>query len=301
MFKKLCLVVLLGFIITLVFINYQEAFTITSQSVDLILITLLPTLFPFMLLLYLFIDLGGFYLIGYLLQFITIPLFNLSGLQASIILGGILGGYPMPAVITEEIIFEEQEIKKANITMALFSFPSLAFLLNVVIKNNVTDVSTLFLSFYGTAFFILFFSSLKKEKVNYMSTKQLQLILFNHFNNYSFSSSLKKSIKKGLLNIGIIFGNIVLFSLILIFINNPFILGFFEFSSSSIRISKNINSPLDYFSLLAILLWGGLSVLMQYLTILSPKKFKSKIFLKYKLLLIFSVLLVNLLLYWPII
>ena len=71
-------------------------------------------------------------------------------------------------------------------------------------------------------------------------------------------------------------------------------LGLFEFSRSSIYLSKNISNVFDINILCVILLFGGLSAIFQIFTIYSESLLSFKKYLKYRvILLIFTLLLLN--------
>ena len=290
--KYILLTFILSSIIIYLFYNSKETILITKDNINLFINTLLPTLFPYMILVLLFINYKCHLLLSYLLQYISIPLFNISGKTFSIILIGLMGGYPLLALLGKEIINEENK-DEINKIVPLFSFPSLSFLYNIIYNNIKINF---FIIFLISSFIILFlFKNNKKKK--YLSIKDISIELNS---NLSFLNIFSKVIIKVLNNLGIIFSNLLFFSLFITLfkfqdekINYTF-LGIFEFSRSSIYLSNNISNIFDINILCIILLSGGLSVIFQIFTIYNESLLSFKKYLKYRvILLIFTLLLLN--------
>lgn len=286
--KHLIITFILSFFIFYLFINSKEAYLITNENINLFLNTLLPNLFPYMLLVLLFISFNCHLILAYLVQYISIPLFNISGKAFSILLIGIIGGYPLLAILAKEIINKDNE-KELNKLVPLFSFPSLAFL-NNIIKPNIGFNPIFSLLIISFLLLLIFKDKEKKEYLNYNSLK------YSLKDNLSFNC-FTNSIFKVLTNLGLIFSNLLFFSLfkVLLTFNNEkinyFALSFFEFSKSSIYFSLNINNKIDYILLTYSLLFGGLSILMQIYTIYNGSLLSIKTYLKYRLYLIIIILL----------
>ena len=287
--KYIIFTLTLSFIIIYLFYNSKETILITKENIDLFINTLLPTLFPYMILVLLFINYKCHLILSYLLQYISIPLFNISGKSFSIILIGLIGGYPLLALLGKEIINEENK-DEINKIIPLFSFPSLSFLYNIIFNNIKINF---FIIFLVSSFIILFISKDNKKK-KYLSLKDISIELNS---NISFLNTFSKVIIKVLNNLGLIFSNLLLFSLFITLFNfknekiNYVFLGLFEFSRSSIYISNNINNILDINILCLILLFGGLSVIFQIITIYSESLLSFKKYFKYRLILIIITLI----------
>lgn len=290
--KYIFLTFILSFIIIYLFYNSKETILITKENINLFINTLLPTLFPYMILVLLFINYKCHLILSYILQYISIPLFNISGKSFSIILIGLIGGYPLVALLGKEIINEENK-DEINKIIPLFSFPSLSFLYNIIYNNIKINY---FIIFLLSSFIILFlFKDHKKKK--YLSIKDIS----NELNsNINFLNIFSKVIIKVLNNLGIIFSNLLFFSLFVTLFKfnnekiNYMFLGLFEFSRSSIYLSNNISNVFDINILCIILLFGGLSVIFQIFTIYNESLLSFKKYLKYRvILLIFTLLLLN--------
>lgn len=290
--KYIFLTFILSFIIIYLFYNSKETILITKDNINLFINTLLPTLFPYMILVLLFINYKCHLILSYFLQYISIPLFNISGKSFSIILIGLIGGYPLVALLGKEIINEENK-DEINKIIPLFSFPSLSFLYNIIYNNIKINY---FIIFLLSSFIILFlFKDHKKKK--YLSIKDIS----NELNsNINFLNIFSKVIIKVLNNLGLIFSNLLFFSLFVTLFNfnnekiNYMFLGLFEFSRSSIYLSNNISNVFDINILCIILLFGGLSVIFQIFTIYNESILSFKKYLKYRvILLIFTLLLLN--------
>ena len=290
--KYIFLTFILSFIIFYLFYNSKETILITKDNINLFINTLLPTLFPYMILVLLFINYKCHLILSYFLQYISIPLFNISGKSFSIILIGLIGGYPLLALLGKEIINEENK-DEINKIVPLFSFPSLSFLYNIIYNNIKINY---FIIFLLSSFIILFlFKDHKKKK--YLSIKDIS----NELNsNINFLNTFSKVIIKVLNNLGLIFSNLLFFSLFVTLFKfnnekiNYMFLGLFEFSRSSIYLSNNISNVFDINILCIILLSGGLSVIFQIFTIYNESLLSFKKYLKYRvILLIFTLLLLN--------
>ena len=290
--KYIFLTFILSFIIFYLFYNSKETILITKDNINLFINKLLPTLFPYMILVLLFINYKCHLILSFLLQYISIPLFNISGKSFSIILIGLIGGYPLLALLGKEIINEENK-DEINKIIPLFSFPSLSFLYNIIYNNIKINY---FIIFLLSSFIILFlFKDHKKKK--YLTIKDISIELNSKI---SFLNTFSNVIIKVLNNLGLIFSNLLFFSLFVTLFKfnnekiNYMFLGLFEFSRSSIYLSKNISNVFDINILCVILLFGGLSVIFQIFTIYSESLLSFKKYLKYRvILLIFTLLLLN--------
>lgn len=272
----------------MLFIHSNDTILITKENINIFLNVLLPNLFPYMLFVILFVNLKCHLLLAYIIQYISIPLFNISGKSMSIVLISIIGGYPLLALLAKEIINEENK-DELNKLVPLFSFPSFAFLLNIIYKNISINLLLIFLIFSSIILFI-FKDTKKKDYLKYIDIKN------ELYYKPDFILILNKTFKKALLNLGIIFSNVLFFSLFKVVFSfnndylNNFLLGLLEFSKSSIYFSNNKDS-ISILLLSFILLFGGLSVNFQILGIYDNVLLKIKKYYKYRFLLIILILL----------
>ena len=283
--KYFMLTFILFTLIIYFFYNSKETILITKDNINLFFNVLLPTLFPYMILVLLFVNYKCHLIIAYLIQYISIPLFKISGKSFSIVLLGILGGYPLISLLGKEIINEDNK-KELNKLIPLFSFPSLSFLLNIINVNSKIN----FLLFYLLSSFIILFMFKDNKQIKYISLHDISKE-FTTNNNYI--SIFSKTLFKSLSTLSLIFSNLLFFSLFKTLfkfnnekINNIF-LGLFEFSRSSIYLSNNINSSLDIIILGSLLLFGGLNILMQIYIIYNDSHLLNfRVFIKYRMLLV---------------
>lgn len=288
--KYLLITVILSFFIFFCFISSKETILITKDNINIFINTLLPTLFPYMLILLLFINYKCHLLLAYLIQYISIPLFNVSGKSFSILLIGIIGGYPLLAILSKEII-DKNNKDELNKIVPLFSYPSLSFLLNIIgIKVNPIFIIIFILS----SFFLLFLFK-DNNKKEYLSIHDINNELKD---NNNLINSLSKSIKTSINNLTIIFSNLVFFSLFKIFFKfnnnkiNYILLSFFDFSKSSIYLVNEVNNIVDIIILCTILLFGGLNIISQIYIIYSNSLLNIKKYIIYRLYYILITILI---------
>ena len=290
--KYIFITFLLSSFIIYSFYKTNETINITKDNINLFLNTLLPNIFPYMIICLLFINLKCHLILSYLLQYISIPIFNISGKTFSTILISLISGYPLLALLGNEIINEENK-DEINLIIPLFSFPSFSFLYNIIHKNINFNFYLFFI--INSLIILLFFKDNKKKK--YLT----KIDISNEFKNtINYLKIFKNVIIKTLNNLGIIFSNLLFFSLFKIIFNfkneklNYIFLGLFEFSKSSIYLSNNISNKIDLTILCIIMLMGGLSVIFQIYSIYNNSLLNFKKYLKYRLITIFlNVLLLN--------
>lgn len=286
--KYFIITVIFSITILALFIHSYETILITKENINIFFNTLLPSLFPYMIFVILFVNFKCHLILAYIIQYISLPLFNISGKSMSIVLISIIGGYPLLAILAKEIVNEDNK-DELNILIPLFSFPSFAFFFNIIFNNIRINLFIVFL-FISFIILLIFKDKKKKEYININDIKN------EYKNKFDFIKVFNNSFKKALLNLGIIFSNLLFFSLFKVVLNiqnetiNNFIIGLLEFSKSSIYFSlrKDIISIL---CLSFLLLFGGLSVNFQILNAYDNSLLKIKKYYKYRMLLIILVLL----------
>lgn len=299
--KKINISIAILFFIFCVYslINIKE----TNQSAMNVLITfsktILPALLPFLILNQLLIKLGIIDFLAYLLQFISYPLFKISGKGASIILIGILNGFPSSAIFASIMLKEEQITKQeAQRLVNYIFFPSISFLF-AIIQNNLNN-NTLFiyllLSIYLTGFSFLYLSSFKANySLDYISFKETISTIQKKLTNLSFIKELKDIISYASITLINILGIIILCSIpcniISKLINNDFSLiykGLIEFSIPSIELSLlNVNKKRTVLFLSTILSFSGLSSIMQASLFISDASLNAKQFILNRIIISF--------------
>lgn len=298
--KYLILIGILTLTLILMFINSSSVLLNAKESINILLNSFLPSLFPYMVIITLINELGGLLILGYLLQYIFKPIFNINAKESSLVIAGIISGYPLPSVLLSKqncITRKEQSI------ISIFVFPSFAFLLCHIFPN-IGDKSIYLLITFILGAFILFFviNYNDKEKVEYMKFSTLINELKIKYNNIRLSKLVRSVFINSSLNMIIISSNIIIFSLFsLIFPQNKAIWTFFQglldFSRASVKLSQN-GSILSYIALIFVLLFGGVSIFMQNSALLADTNFSLKKYIFYRLELIVIVMLLNLLIFF---
>ncbi len=302
--KKINLIFLLFFFIFMIYslINIKEINYSTAKTLLTFSKTILPALLPFLILNQLIIKLGIIDLIAYFFQYISYPLFKISGKGASIILISLLNGFPSSAIFTS-IMLKNNEITKneAQRLINYIFFPSFSFLF-AILKPNLTLNQFIFLilSLYLTSFSFLYLSSFKvKKEENYLLTfKETLQIIKLKLTNFNLIKSLQETIKISFNTLINILGIIVIFSIPCLIIQNIisnnysyFFQGLIEFSMPSIKLSK---SSFKYKTILLsfILPFSGLSSIMQASLFIEDAKLNTKQFITNRLIIsIFTLLL----------
>ena len=256
-------------------INIKDISSSTMQVITTFSKTILPALLPFLILNQIVIKIGIIDFIAYFFQFISYPLFKISGKGASIILIGLLNGFPS-SVIFSSMMLNDKQIEKdeAQRLINCVFFPSISFLF-VVIKTNLNDdfiFSKLVLSIYLGGFLFLYLSSFGvKESGEYISFRQTLTDIKFKLNNFTFSKNVKEIIGSSFNTLLNILGIIVIFSIpcniidrLLISNLSYLFKGLVEFSIPSISLSLlSINKKSIAILLCAILSFSGLSSIMQ--------------------------------------
>ena len=176
--KKTNLIIIIFFFIFALYTltNIKE----TNESTMNVLITfsktILPALLPFLIINQLLIKLGVIDLLAYFIQFISLPLFRISGKGASIIIIGLLNGFPSSAIFTSLMLMDKQlEKEEAQRLINCIFFPSISFLfaiLNINLNDNYL-FTRLVISLYLSGFIFLYISSFKINKEqNHITLKQ---------------------------------------------------------------------------------------------------------------------------------
>lgn len=259
----------------------KDVFTAFSYS-------LLPTLAPSIFLDYLFINSGG---LETIYNFLLKRFKNTKVIYRHlIVILGLISGTPTLANYVHDSINKNYLSKKeGEVILSSFILPSFPFIYGVIIPklNSIQIIVLLFLLYAPSSLYYLF--SLKNENQN------IEVSFIKSEGNY-----LHKSIMDTAKTLLILIGTILLFSLPFPLLNMFFnkdisytILGFFEFTSSSLYIVNNLSSTL-FFILVCILSFSSCSVYSQ-ISILCPSISIKKILKKRFLFLGINVLIIGIL------
>jgi len=291
--KKSNIIILIFFFIFIIYslINIKETNASTMNVLITFSKTILPALLPFLILNQLLIKLGIIDILAYFLQFISYPLFKISGKGASIIIIGLLNGFPSSAIFTSLMVKDKQLPKEeAQRLINSIFFPSISFLFVIINSNinNKTLFTCLILSLYLSGFISLYFSSLKiKNENSYISLKSTLETIKIKLNNLIFIKELKETITYAFNTLINILGIIVIFSIPCNIINSLttnnstyFFEGLIEFSMPSINLSLlNISKKTIVLLLSTILSFSGLSSIIQATLFINEANLSTKQFI----------------------
>lgn len=297
--------------ITYSLINIKETNNSTMNTLLTFSRKILPALLPFLILNSLIIKIGIIDLLGYLLQFVSYPLFKISGKGAGIILISVLNGFPSSAIFTS-LLLKNKELKKEEGQRLINSmfFPSLSFLFIVVNTslNNNSLFLYLIISIYLPAFIFLYISSFKtKEEVLIITFNQTIINIKEKINNFNFINDLKSTILYSSNTLINILGILVIFTIPCNIINKFFsndlsylFQGLIEFSLPSINIPLIIqNKKIVTLFLATILSFSGLSSLMQATLFINDANLNVKQFILHRIIItLFSIIFLSLFLFF---
>lgn len=244
-----------------------------------------PSLFPFFIIGNILISLGFPHIIGEILKNITYKLFKINKGGSFIIILSMLSGFPSSAKYIKEMhINGDLNEKEATKLLTFTHFSNPLFILGTVsffIKDYKMCIPILICHYIGNLFVGLIFRNYyvsKYEKSNIKnSIKSIK-------NNKSFGEILSNSISSGINTLLLILGSISVFLIITSLINDVFNLNginkviinsLFEMTQG-LKYLETINLSVNLKGLLAVMIlsFGGLSVHMQVITIISDTKIK---------------------------
>lgn len=206
-FLILCFFVMLSF--------PSEVFEGAKSGLLLWFLTVLPTLFPFLLISRLLLDSCACSLLNKLLAPVISRLFGISAQGSFAFIVGFLCGYPMGAKITADL-FHARQISKAEASY-LLSFcnnTSPAFLIHYIVLGYFQNPRLIFpsvLILYGTPLLLTFFFRIKKHFASSNTTDITSPFTISKIPSCSLDFCLMDS-SEAIVKIG---GYIILFSVIL--------------------------------------------------------------------------------------
>ena len=292
------IIIILFFIFTAYSLfNIKETNFTSMQTLLTFSKTILPALLPFLILNQLLIKLGIIDFLAYIFQYISYPLFKISGKGASIIILGILNGFPSSAIYTSLMLMNKQIHKEeAQRLINFIFFPSISFLF-AVLSANINDNELfirLVICLYLTSFTMLYISSFKtKEEVQLISFKQTIDNIKSKHNNLIFTKEIKEVISYSFNTLLNILGIIILFSIPCNIIDNislnnmnsNLLKGILEFSMPSIKLSlMKVNKKRIVLYLSTILSFSSFSSIMQASLFINEANLDTKQFIKNRIL-----------------
>lgn len=249
-----------------------------------------PSLFPFFVIGNMLINLGFPDLIGELLKNVMYKLFKVNGTGAFIIILSILSGFPSSAKYTKELYLNGKINEKEATKLLTFThFSNPLFILGTVtvfLNNKEIGIAILICHYIGNLFTGLLFrnyyvSNIDNTKV---TIKNAIKKMNSGKSNSSFGEILSKSITGSINTLLLILGTVSIFLVLTTLINNnlninsyykTIINGIFEMTQG-LKYLGMLKIPITKQAMIAVffLSFGGLSVHMQVLSIISDTKIK---------------------------
>ena len=283
---NLLYIVLICIICIEVLINKDVVLNSVKFSFSIWQNNIFPSLFPFFIIGNILISLGLPQILGEILKNITYKLFKTNKNGAFIIILSMLSGFPSSAKYIKEMhINGDLNEKEATKLLTFTHFSNPLFILGTVslfIKDSKICIPILISHYIGNLFvgfiFRNYYVSKKENTINIKSSiKSIK-------NNKSFGEILASSISSGINTLLLILGTISVFLILTSLINNIFNLnginkvlinGLFEMTQG-LKYLESINISTSFKGLIAVIIlsFGGLSVHMQVITIISDTKIK---------------------------
>ena len=250
----------------------SEVFEGAKSGLLLWFLTVLPTLFPFLLISRLLLDSCACSLLNKLLAPAISRLFGISAQGSFAFIVGFLCGYPMGAKITADL-FHARQISKAEASY-LLSFcnnTSPAFLIHYIVLGYFQNPRLIFpsvLILYGTPILLTFFFRIKKHFASSNTTDITSPFTISKIPSCSLDFCLMDS-SEAIVKIG---GYIILFSVILNLLQKlPISHPFYQlFLLPSLELNKTITTqtiplsfPIYYSLCMGHTAFGGWCALFQ--------------------------------------
>ena len=253
--------------------------------------SIFPSLFPFFVIGNILIDLGFPKLLGTLLKDVMYKLFKINGTGAFIIILSILSGFPSSAKYTKELYLNgEINDKEATKLLTFTRFSNPLFILGTLsitfLNNKEIGMCILISHYIGNLFIGLIFRNyyISKKDTTKVSLKNAIISMNSSRTDKSFGQMLSNAITSSISTLLLILGTVTIFLVLTTLINNN--LSVSPYYKSIINGIFEMTQGLKYLSMLKIPLYkqalisvffisfGGLSVHMQVLSIISDTKIK---------------------------
>lgn len=253
--------------------------------------SIFPSLFPFFVIGNILIDLGFPKLLGTLLKDVMYKLFKINGTGAFIIILSILSGFPSSAKYTKELYLNgEINDKEATKLLTFTHFSNPLFILGTLsitfLNNKEIGICILISHYIGNLFIGLIFRNyyISKKDTTKVSLKNAIISMNSSRTDKSFGQMLSNAITSSISTLLLILGTVTIFLVLTTLINNN--LSVSPYYKSIINGIFEMTQGLKYLSMLKIPLYkqalisvffisfGGLSVHMQVLSIISDTKIK---------------------------
>ena len=253
--------------------------------------SIFPSLFPFFVIGNILIDLGFPKLLGTLLKDVMYKLFKINGTGAFIIILSILSGFPSSAKYTKELYLNgEINDKEATKLLTFTHFSNPLFILDTLsitfLNNKEIGMCILISHYIGNLFIGLIFRNyyISKKGTTKVSLKNAIISMNSSRTDKSFGQMLSNAITSSISTLLLILGTVTIFLVLTTLINNnlsvslyykSIINGIFEMTQG-LKYLSMLKIPLYKQALISVFFisFGGLSVHMQVLSIISDTKIK---------------------------
>lgn len=289
--SNLCLLFVVILISVAVLIESESVLESVKFSFSIWQNNIFPSLFPFFVIGNILICLGFPQLIGELLKNVMYKLFKINGTGSFVIILSILSGFPSSAKYTKELLLNgEINDEEATKLLTFTHFSNPLFILGTLsimfLNNKEIGLSILVSHYIGNLFIGLLFRNyyVSKKDTKKVSIKNAILKMNSSKSDKSFGEILSNSIISSINTLLLILGTVTIFLVLTTLINNnlditiyykTFINGIFEMTQG-LKYLSILKIPLYKQALIAVffLSFGGLSVHMQVLSIISDTKIK---------------------------
>ena len=247
----------------------KHALELASQGLLVWFHTMIPTLFPFMILSGILIRTGLSEKIATLFEPILGKVYRLSPNCVYIILMGFLCGFPMgAALITESLSFQRITKEEGKLLLAFCTNIGPVYFIGYVLKNCPTKnpIASICLMYFIPFFYGLFLRhTIFRNTIPYCDKKRSKQVL-----SIPFLEALEQSLNKGIESITKLGGYMILFNVMNLFLRNRYfclpyafqlILGCLLEISGGIHVLSNDSMfyPIAY----VLLPFGGLCCIAQ--------------------------------------
>ena len=250
-----------------------------------------PSLFPFLIIGNIMINIGLPKFIGEILNPLFYNLFKINKNGAFVIILSMLSGFPSSAKYIKDLLIKNVINEKEATKLLMFThFSNPLFILGALslsfLNNNKIGIYILICHYLGNFFIGLIFRNYNSSKkdISKISLKKFIINLNDEINNTKLGYVISNAIKESINTLILILGSISTFLILTTLLNNfivipnnfkPLLNGFFEMTQGLKQLS-NLDISLNYKALIsiAILSFGGFSVHMQIITIISDTKIK---------------------------
>ncbi len=266
--------------------NNKKVLESVSFSISIWKENLFPTLFPFLVILSILIDIGSINILGSIIGKPISKLFNISKEGSIVFISSLISGFPTGAkLITNLVKNEIISINESNKLIMFTSFSNpifiLGFIYSLIPIKKIIYIILISHTLSGILIGIIFRSNVELNNIPKENNKKKDYS--------SFSLIFKNSIIDSLNTMFLLLGIVTIFSLIVSFFEITFnidpltksiLSGILEMTQGIKNISiLNISILLKCILITIFISFGGLSIHMQVLSIISETKIKYKQFL----------------------